>query len=315
MKVAPLIGYAARVLTGTTVSQNLTSAGTQAKTLVETDGFFKPDIVFTFMDLSVEAETLGLAVSRPEDRAFTVTDHPVKSREDLDRLAEKDILAGRTAVFLETVKRFKAERPERTLAAFLAGPFSFAGILLGLKELSIKAFKDPSLVAETAEFASRALLPYAQGLQNAGADMVVLLEPTCGLFSKKDFGRFAAPNIQRLCAGLRIQTVLHVCGNSAHLFEDFGRLKGVHALSLDASVDLAKAHAVTGKSVLGNISPVLVSKGPADEIERAVSDLAQRMSGIEGFVLSTGCNLPPETPVENVRCFMESAMAAQHGPV
>lgn len=60
--VAPLMGLPGIQLTYTTVKENLENAEVQFETIKKLKERFEPDIVFPFMDLSVEAEALGLEI-------------------------------------------------------------------------------------------------------------------------------------------------------------------------------------------------------------------------------------------------------------
>jgi uroporphyrinogen decarboxylase len=61
------------------------------------------------------------------------------------------------------------------------------------------------------------------------------------------------------------------------------------------------------KLVMGNIDPVGVMKmQSAAEVKAYVADLLDRTSGYNNFVLSTGCDLPPHVPAENIAAFFEA---------
>ena len=56
-----------------------------------------------------------------------------------------------------------------------------------------------------------------------------------------------------------------------------------------------------------NVNPTgVLLKGKPQDVESEVSDLLKRMSSYPNFVLSTGCDLPQETPLENIHAFMRA---------
>ena len=59
--------------------------------------------------------------------------------------------------------------------------------------------------------------------------------------------------------------------------------------------------------LIGNISPteVMVSKSP-QQVYADTRALAEAMNPYHNFVLSTGCDLPPETPLANIQAFMDA---------
>ena len=85
---------------------------------------------------------------------------------------------------------------------------------------------------------------------------------------------------------------------------------GVQALSLDALVDMPKiAPQVPSDIVLiGNVNPVstLLQADPPT-VRRKTQELMAAMADYDNFVISTGCDLPAETPIENIIAFVEAA--------
>ena len=56
--------------------------------------------------------------------------------------------------------------------------------------------------------------------------------------------------------------------------------------------------------VMGNLDPVGVFKmGTVEEIREATLNLLQKTSEYDNFVLSSGCDIPPEVPVGNIESF------------
>ena len=61
---------------------------------------------------------------------------------------------------------------------------------------------------------------------------------------------------------------------------------------------------------MGNIDPVSVFKdGTSDTMRQTVNDLLGRMKDYPNFVLSSGCDTPPFTPLSNIDAFFEAVEA------
>jgi uroporphyrinogen decarboxylase len=303
MKIAPFIGSPARVLTGTTIRRNLTDAAVQLETLHAVQEEFDPDIVFTFMNLSAEAEALGLKLDFPEDRIPTVTEHPADSEESLQKIFRKKLATGMMNVHVEAARRFK-ETSRRELGAYITGPFSLTGILMDVGRAAMNVLLKPGLVLKSMELSAEMAVAHARELEKAGADYIILLEPTAVILSPEQFRKFVVPFLNEIFSTLKKKTVLHICGKSSHLLEEAAGIRGLFAMSLDTHVDLREARRILGKHVMGNISPALIAGGTRNEIGEAVTTLAEQMRGMDEFILSSGCDLPPETPRENILHFM-----------
>jgi uroporphyrinogen decarboxylase len=58
---------------------------------------------------------------------------------------------------------------------------------------------------------------------------------------------------------------------------------------------------------MGNIDPVSVFKdGTPEQMRETVLDLLDKMRDYPNFVLSSGCDTPPHTPMSNVDAFFEA---------
>jgi uroporphyrinogen decarboxylase len=43
-----------------------------------------------------------------------------------------------------------------------------------------------------------------------------------------------------------------------------------------------------------------------EQVKQAAMNLLEKTSGYKNFVLSSGCDVPPHTPLENVQAFYEA---------
>ena len=58
---------------------------------------------------------------------------------------------------------------------------------------------------------------------------------------------------------------------------------------------------------MGNIDPVSIFKdGLPEQMREAVTDLLERMKNYPNFVLSSGCDTPPHTPMANIEAFFQA---------
>jgi len=114
------------------------------------------------------------------------------------------------------------------------------------------------------------------------------------------------------CQSAGVDTVYHICGNTMHIIDAMAK-SGVTALSLDSpetGVDMVRAAQIAGEEVIimGNINPTAVMKdGSADDVRHACYTLLNDMRSYPNFVISTGCDLPPGVPLENMQAFMQAA--------
>jgi uroporphyrinogen decarboxylase len=309
--VVPLAGYPGVQLTQSTIKQNMFNAELQARSLYKLIELTRPDAAFMMMDLSVEAGALGLPVRFPLSESATVEWHPVKRVADLDQYKVVDpMYDGRVWVFLEATRLLK-RNVNIPIGGYVSGPFTLAGLMMGANAIAMATIDTPEVVHATVNFCERVIIEYAKALQAAGATMICILDPTAMMLSPRAYWEFAGKCIQNIVRHLDTRTILHICGNTEHLAKLMCDT-GVHALSLDSLVNLPKVASKVPKDVvlIGNVSPVeTMLQGDRDRVRRNTTALMKSMHEYDNLIVSTGCDLPPETPLENIVEFVETAKA------
>jgi len=308
--IAPLVGYPAAPLLGRNLKELLTDPKLHAQGILQLFQTFSPDIVFTLMDLSIEAQALGAQVSLPLNDSPTVKTHPVKDLQDVELLPlqgffQRDRIKG----YIEATSLLR-NQVDVPLAAYVVGPFTLAGLLMGASQIAMATIEQPELVVTLVSTVTELLAQYARRLQDAGADLIVLLEPTATFLSPRSFQEFSGAWISRLLKVAQIKTlVLHICGDTTRLLPAM-EATGCHGLSLDAPVDFPKASEVLQPQtwLIGNVNPVLFETANPQQIERTTRELAQKMQHRKNFVLSTGCDLPLRAKPENIEAFFRGGL-------
>jgi MtaA/CmuA family methyltransferase len=199
------------------------------------------------------------------------------------------------------------------IGAYVSGPFTLAGLMMGANSIALATIDTPDVVMATVNFCEKVVIDYAKGLQAAGADMICILDPTAMMLSPRAYWQFAGKSIQNVVRHLDTRTILHICGNTEHLAKLMSET-GVHALSLDSLVNLPKiADSISRDVVLiGNVDPVgTMLQGNTEKVRRDTLALLEKMRKYDNFIVSTGCDLPTETPLENIVEFVNVAKSFQ----
>ncbi len=309
--VVPLMGFPGTQLTHSTIWQNEFNARMQFETIAALVDRFKPDAAFFMMDLAVEAGAIGLPVVFPQNESPTVKHHPVHTIADLDQFRAIDVLYdGRVRTYISVMEQMAAAL-DIIKGAYVIGPFTLAGLMMGATELAIATIERRDLVHAAATLATEVIIPYGQALVAAGADTVCILEPTATFISPHAFDEFSGHYVRQIFEALDTIGILHICGDTQHLIEPMCAT-GAQGLSLDAPLDFPAAIAQMPEDVvlIGNLDPVRVmTNGSPAEVRAATHKLLEDMAPYPNFILSTGCDLPPETPLDNIAAFMEAGRA------
>lgn len=314
--VAPLLGFPGVEPAGSSIKlaqQNYDEHYRVVSWLTER---FSPDVIFFLMDLSVEANALGRHTLFPLHESATVPKAPF-DEEALERMAEINIAAdGRVMAYVETMRLMSEglRGGPRLRGGYVTGPYTLAGLVMGADDAAMATVLSPEKLHRLVEVATRQIERYVELLIDAGADLIAVLEPTGMMLGPDHFRKFSTKYVERLvdrCHSTNVDTVYHVCGKTMHLIDAMVEA-GVDGLSLDsaeAGVDLPQVAEMVPEDVvlIGNLSPTgTLLNGTPDAVRQEVQALLDAMAPYPNFVLSTGCDLPPETPLDNIQAFMEA---------
>ncbi len=308
--VIPLLGAPGIKLSKTTLKENLTDSEVQYKTLSMLIDKFAPDGIFPLMDLTVEAEALGVKINFPENEYPAVVEHSFKSKDDLQDLKNNwRGITGRLKVFIELMEKI-AKNISIIKGGYVIGPFTMAGELMGAYNIAMNVKLNPDLVLRFTEFSAEIISEYANALFDAGADIIAVLDPMAVVLSPKQYKEFSLYPLKRLISNVNNNPViLHICGNTNHLIKSMLD-SGAVGLSLDSVLDFKELRKIIPEKIamIGNLDPVKVFfQSTPEEVIVATKYLKESMKGARNFVLSSGCDIPINTPLENIEAFMKAA--------
>ena len=267
---------------------------------------FKIDAVYVDSDPIVEIEAMGARIRYPEDESPSILEPTVKNLNDVRSLTlpdpEKD---GRLPVWLNAIRMLKEKvGNEFAVIANINGPFVAAAQLLGILGAAKSMHSSPDVLLELLERTTQTITNFMKAEINAGTDAIILGDPmsSTSVISPQEFSRFSLPYIQRVIrdAG-EVPIILHICGNTTPLIDKMVET-GARYLELDSSVDLSQVRMKYGSRIglIGNVNPTLLLTGTTDAVEAGCRKaiIAGGLSG--AFILGTGCELPKNTPYENL---------------
>ena len=138
-----------------------------------------------------------------------------------------------------------------------------------------------------------------------------MAEPAAGLLSPRGLGRFSSPFIRQIAEETQndhFSLVLHNCGAKiAHLPNILEA--GAEMYHFGAPMDIDKALAQVSKDVIlaGNLDPTSVfHSSTPDEVAEHTQSLINRTASFKNFIISSGCDIPPATPLKNLETFYNS---------
>lgn len=258
----------------------------------------------TIMDLSVEAEAFGADIVFDDNEVPTVSGRLLTSAADVEALQIPTLDAKRVPEYLKA-NRLAAAELDVPLFGGCIGPFSLAGRLYDMTELMMAMYIEPDTANLLLDKCTQFILEYCKQIKASGSAGVVMAEPAAGLLSNDDCFTYSSLFVKRIIDELQddnFVVMLHNCGNTGQCTKAMIDT-GAAALHFGNKIDMAQVLAEVPSDIVvsGNIDPVEVMKfGTPQQVADAAKSLLVLAEKHNNFILSTGCDVPPETPFENI---------------
>ena len=313
-KPLPLLSFPCTQLMGVTVQQLVKDAALQAQGMKLVADRIPSAAAVSLMDLSVESEAFGASVRFSEGEVPTVVGALICDEDDADALKIPPVGAARTGLCVEAISGAVRLITDRPVLAGVIGPYSLASRLMDVSETMIYCYDEPDMVHTVLEKATAFLIDYCCAFRDAGANGVVMAEPLAGMLSPNLAREFSHPYVKKIVDAVQTDTfcvIYHNCGNNVPLMT--GDIYGLGALgyhfgdAIDMMTVLPQAPADV--LVMGNVSPSAQFRGGTPESIAAVTkELMGSCGKYSNFVISGGCDIPPQSPWENIDAFFRAAM-------
>jgi uroporphyrinogen decarboxylase len=276
---------------------------------------YQTPFVLSAMDLSAEAEAFGCDIKMSDTEVPTVTGRLVQSLEQAKALAVPQPGDRRTRVYLEAVRLLRQLPGEPFVFGGCIGPFSLAARLVGVSEAMELTVIEPDLVHTLLEKTTAFLTSYLKAFRSAGADGIVMAEPAAGLLSPRGLAAFSSAYIKQIATEVNHGTFNILLHNCAAKLLHLAAIQetGLKTFHFGAPMDIAGAlgRVVPDVVLCGNLDPVgvFVQLPPADIAARAAQLLATTAAH-RNFVISSGCDVPPNAPLASLDAFYQAVHTA-----
>jgi uroporphyrinogen decarboxylase len=313
---APFVTTAAAAFAGVSPGACCRDGALLARAQIAAQEALRHDAFFVFSDVAIVAEAMGSVLRFAEDRVPLLDVPVVREARDVDGLPLPGPDRGRFPVYLEAVRILHETRGDRVpVFCLVPAPFTTAAGLRGAEDFLVDTIADPPLAEALVLAAERATVPLLDAIVLAGG-LPALVDPlaSASVAAPKTYRALALPGTRRLVERLHrldLDVLLHVCGEITPILEDLAAT-GADLLSFDRAGVAEVRDAVGDRMRLaGNVSPVTILSGRAEEaFEETRRAIREGMGAPRGFVLSTGCEVPPGSPPENLAAFYRAAAAA-----
>ena len=309
--VVPIMTHPGIELIGKSVRDAVTNGDIHYQAIEALNRKYSADAITIIMDLTVEAEAFGCEIHFTENEVPAVVSSIVNDALSIETLKVPDLNVGRIQEYLKAARLAALNITDKPVFAGCIGPISLAGRLFGLSELMMALYIEPhemeSLLRKCTEF----LIKYILAFKKTNVKGIIIAEPAAGLLSKDLCDRFSSVYIKEIVTKVQdenFMVILHNCGNKGHVTQSMVST-GAKGLHFGNAINMAKVLEEIPSDIIamGNLDPVNVFKMKTpEELYFSTSELLQNTRKYRNFVISSGCDTPPNVPFENIDAFYKA---------
>ncbi len=311
-KAFPILSFPCIQLLDIPVGELISNADTQAKGMELIAQRVPSAASVSLMDLSVEAECFGAKIRFSENEVPTISGRMICDEDEAAALEIPEIGSARSGIYIDALRKASEAITDRPIFAGTIGPFSLAARLLDISEIMMDCYDDPDMVHTVLEKATDFLIQYGKAYKEAGAHGIMMAEPVAGLLSPSLETEFSAPYVKKIVDALQDDTFLiiyHNCGDNVLSMLDSILSIGAGAYHFGNAIDMETVMKKIPSDVIamGNVDPAgILCCGTPETVRAATGELLEKCSKYPNFVISSGCDIPPHTPWENIEAFFDT---------
>ena len=257
---------------------------------------------------TTEAEAFGAEIVFSEHAVPSVGSRLLPDADAIYKLQVPLLTQGRIPAYVKANLMAARAITDRPLFSGCIGPFSLAGRLYDMSEIMMLIYENSDAAHTLLRKCNELILKYCLALKAAGSNGVVMAEPAAGLMSNDDCMKFSSQYVKEIVD--RVQddnfiVVLHNCGNTGHCTQAMVATgAAAYHFGNKCKIEEVIKEVPPTALAMGNVDPVSVFKdGTPEMMRQTVTDLLEQTKDYPNFVLSSGCDTPPQTPMENIDAF------------
>ncbi|MBX7152276.1 uroporphyrinogen decarboxylase [bacterium] len=272
------------------------------------------DAAIIFSDILVVPEAMGMELIVEEGKGGPRFPTPIRSASAIEKLPIPDP-SDKLNYVLDAIRLTKKRLEGRVpLIGFSGSPWTLATYMVegkgskDFREIKKLIFTSPNDAHKLLDKLARSVASYLSAQIEAGADVVQIFDTWGGILSQEDFEEFSLRYIAQVISQLPKNhvPVIVFCKDCGHSLKKIAST-GAQVVGLDWTTDIGDARRLIGSTVAlqGNLDPTILFSTP-ERIEKGVKDILAKFGKGNGHIFNLGHGVLTETPVENVKTFVET---------
>ena len=311
--IAQVFAHAA-IHAGATIREYIQNGELLASCQLQALKYYGYDAVFSVMDVSVETEALGSVLTYRENQYPYIQSYAFSPGSNINALSVPNPNQdGRMPQMLKAINILNKEVGKEVLVVgCVLGPMTVITQLMGMEKALYLAIDDHAQFARLLDFAVEVVICFGTAQIESGAHLPVVFDPAASsaVIPPQFFREFELPRLKRVFTALKsagaIANWLHIAGPVESILSFYPQA-GVDIANFDYCVD---PHLVQEKLLHtcldGNIKPLSFVEDTPENIAARSSELKSIFAQRCGWILSSGCEIPPESKPENIMAMVSA---------
>ena len=309
----PIIMRWAAKYAGVKYREFCTDPVTKCMAMIRCAKDFDIDWVTVMSDPWAEASAFGIRVEYPEDSLPVDTGGRISDAKTASRLVKYNPLENErcTNRIKEIGKYSKQLNNEYFIVGWVEGPIAEYVDLRGATEASMDFYIDPDSMEKALDTIVWSAMDFITLQVKEGAHCIGIGDSFCSQIGPMLYNKFVMKREKLLVDyihSLGALAKLHICGDTSQILSDMIST-GADIIDIDHLVpsmagyaDLLGLHQVFS----GKADPVsIIQEGTTDDINRLVNNDFREEKG--RCIISAGCEITPDTSIENMTAFKLAA--------
>ncbi|MFZ2446416.1 MAG: uroporphyrinogen decarboxylase family protein [Syntrophobacteraceae bacterium] len=311
--IAQVFGHTA-VIAGKTLGDYARSGKEVADCQLKALERYGYDAVFAIMDVNIETEALGSKLVYRRDN-YPYVELPAFSKNtNLDSIPiPNPAKSARMPEILDALDIMRREVGNEVLiVGGILGPMTLATQLLGMETALYLAIDEPESFEKLLDYCVRVAVEFGVAQVRAGAHVPLVFDPSASqaVIPPQFFREFELPRLKQVFAALKSAGAaagwLHVAGPISSIVPSCVE-SGADIFNFDYCVEpglvIDQAPSIC---VNGNIKSLDFEEAPPEEVLAESLRLLELFARRGGYILSSGCEIPPGSRPENVHAMVSA---------
>lgn len=273
------------------------------------------DAAIIFSDILVIPEAMGLTYEMVEKRG-PLFPETIKNEKDILKLSSGEEAATELQYVFDAIEITVKELAGRVpLIGFAGAPWTILAYMVegsGSKTFS-KAkkflYQEPTLAHQLLQKITDTTIAYLKLKIKSGVNLVQVFDSWAGILSPVQFRTFALPYLQQIAKAIEEVPVTVFAKGAWFAYQDLAEVDcNVVGIDWNTSPFYAKA-LLKGKVCQGNLDPCQLYGQPED-VKKATLQMVKNFG--DKHIANLGHGVYPDTPLDNVRVFVDTVKAYRY---